>query len=358
MGDCAARVAGGSESPIVEGIPVLLEGTEDEVSKAVSAFYRGAWKRTAEALPGSPVLHDDISPYGHRYVRETENRFRSVFQRRGRAMRFFLDAGCGSFPRVAFGENHAYHVCIDFCLEGLMESRRVLGERAVCVCGSLLRAPLRDAVFDGVLASHSIYHIDKDLQATAIRELLRVLAPGGRLVIFYANPDNASSRILELRRFWPLRALLAFSRRSTPPPPLVTDDAPLYCYLHPVEVMLRELTSVYQDIRISVKPLCLFHFDERAPLFQRRRLAALSYFTCMGLERSTSTAPTCPTTSRTSPSAHRSSRRAGTRRCSRLQRPGGNRPAFCPRVPDASQTSGKGAARTPGLGIGGCGASA
>lgn len=275
-----------AEYPVVEEIPVLLDASDDEVSRTVSSFYKGTWKHTAEERLVARVVHDDVSPYGERYVRRTEDRFSSVFQSNGRRRRFFLDAGCGTFPRGHFGHGHTYHVCFDFALEALIESRRALGERAVCICGSLLRAPLRDAVFDGILASHCIYHIDKDLQGVAIRELLRMLAPGGKLLIFYANPDNVSSQLLKRWRFWPLKALLLLSRRFAPPPAtVVTDETPIYCYLHPIEFIRHELTAVHSDVRVAVKPLCLFQFNERAPLFQCRGLDALAYVIYMGLEK-------------------------------------------------------------------------
>lgn len=275
-----------AEYPVVEGIPVLLDATDNEVSRTVSSFYKKAWKRTAEDRLVARVVHDDVSVYGERYVRRTEDRFLSMFQGNGRRRRFFLDAGCGTFPRGHFGQAHTYHVCLDFTLEALVEARRALGERAVCVCGSLLRVPLRDAVFDGILASHCIYHIDRDLQGMAIRELLRTLAPGGTLVVFYANPDNTSSRLLKQRRFLPLKAMLSVSRRLAPPPPtVVTDETPIYFFLHPIEYIRQELTAVHPDVRVSVRPLCLFPFDERAPFFQVRGLDALAYATFMGLEK-------------------------------------------------------------------------
>ncbi|HKI02050.1 MAG TPA: methyltransferase domain-containing protein [Thermoanaerobaculia bacterium] len=287
-GENQLRCAGcAAEYPIVEGIPVLLAGGEDEVSRSVSAFYSGAWKRIYQAQPADKGVHDDASKYGARYVRRTEDRFLPVFRGKGGRRRFFLDAACGAFPRGAFGEGYEYHVCLDFTLEALVAGRRMLGERGVCVCGSLLRMPLRDGVFDGILASHCVYHIDQGLQGVALRELMRALAPGGRLAVFYANPENVSSKLLKQRRLWPLRALLALSRRYAPPPaPLVTEEGPvIYCYLHPIETMMRELTAVYPDARVEVRTLCLFQFADRAPLFQSKVLAALSYGICMGLER-------------------------------------------------------------------------
>lgn len=299
-----------AEYPVVEGVPVLLAGEgEDEVSHTVSSFYEEAWKQAWRKEPAQPAqpakpaqpaqparparpAHDDSSDYGIRYVRKTEYRFITEFQNREGRKRFFLDAACGAFPRGDFGKEYAYHVCLDFTLEGTLAARRLMGERALGVCGSLLRVPLKDGVFDGILASHCVYHIDKDLQGTAVRELLRTLAPGGKLLIFYANPDNLSSRLLDTRPGWPLRALLDRARRHAPPPPPLATDVPkdqapvVYCYLHPIETMMRELASVHPDARVSVRPLCLLPYDQRAPLFQQERaLSALAYGICMGLEK-------------------------------------------------------------------------
>jgi uncharacterized protein YbaR (Trm112 family)/SAM-dependent methyltransferase len=281
-----------AEYPVVEGMPVLLAGSDDEVSRTVSSFYAGVWKVSKDPVPepAAEAAHDDASKYGWLYVWNTERRFVTEFQREGRRRRFFLDAACGAFPRADFAKEYTYHVCLDFTLEGLLAARRSMGERALCVCGSLLQTPLKGGVFDGILASHCVYHIDKDLQGVAVRELLRTLAPGGKLLIFYANPDNVSSRLLERRSGWPLRALLGRARRHAPPPPPLatdTDQGPtVYCYLHPIETMMRELASVHPDARVSVRPLCLLPYDQRAPLFQQKGpFSALAYGICMGLEK-------------------------------------------------------------------------
>jgi hypothetical protein len=106
--------------------------------------------------------------------------------------------------------------------------------------------------------------------------------------MFYANPENVSSKLLKERHLWPLRALLDRARRhAPPPPPVVTDHGPtVYCYLHPIDTMMQELTAVHPDARVSVRPLCLLPFDQRAPLFQHKgALAALAYGMCMSLEK-------------------------------------------------------------------------
>lgn len=123
----------------------------------------------------------------------------------------FLDAASGAQPRIEFGKNFYRHICLDFSLDGLLESRKLLGERAICICGSLLNMPIKNSVCDGIIASHVIYHIDKDLQAVAVRQLAQVLKPGGKMLILYANPHSPERLIYKgikkiLRKKTPLPA--------------------------------------------------------------------------------------------------------------------------------------------------------
>lgn len=53
--------------------------------------------------------------------------------------------------------------------------------------GSMLGLPLADASLDGVISVNTIYFLE-DL-APALRELVRVLRPGGRLVVGIGDPD-------------------------------------------------------------------------------------------------------------------------------------------------------------------------
>jgi SAM-dependent methyltransferase len=171
------------------------------------------------------------------------------------------------------------NVCVDFSLDGLIEARRLLGVRAICVCGSLLQLPLKDGAFHGVLASHCLYHIDKDLQKKAIDELLRVLAPGGTLLILYGNPEWSNPISKGLAK---IRALRRFRRRSVPRP-MVAGPGAIYTHLRSIDWMLNALSQ--DGLKVSVKPLCAFTRTETERFFKRPLLGRLWFGLVRGLDR-------------------------------------------------------------------------
>ena len=59
--------------------------------------------------------------------------------------------------------------------------------------------PLADAQFDVVTSVCVLHHIEPAARLGAIRELIRVLKPGGRLVVFEHNPFNPATRWLVAR---------------------------------------------------------------------------------------------------------------------------------------------------------------
>jgi SAM-dependent methyltransferase len=103
-----------------------------------------------------------------------------------------LIAGGGDMPdsHVEIASKFDHVACIDISEKALEIAAKRLGENAEIVSGSILDLPLEDNRFDAVFCSHVIYHIDRDLQETAINELIRVTKPGGRVVVLYSNPHS------------------------------------------------------------------------------------------------------------------------------------------------------------------------
>ena len=66
---------------------------------------------------------------------------------------------------------------------------------AKTVSTSLLDLPFEDEFFDATVSLHTIYHIHKDDQEKAVRQLLRVSKKGVPVIIIYSNPDKLLTRI-------------------------------------------------------------------------------------------------------------------------------------------------------------------
>ncbi len=84
-----------------------------------------------------------------------------------------LDVGSADGPSVGWLRGRApHHVCLDLDPRGLKPGD---------VCGSALQMPFADGSFDLVAAFDVVEHCEPE--EVALRELFRVLAPGGRLLI-------------------------------------------------------------------------------------------------------------------------------------------------------------------------------
>jgi ubiquinone/menaquinone biosynthesis C-methylase UbiE len=114
-----------------------------------------------------------------------------------------LDVGCGTgvlLEMLARRTGAGLRVGLDFSPPMLARARERLGADAVLAAGDALALPFADASFEFVLTNSSL-HYWPDAEA-ALDELVRVLRPGGRLVITDWCADYLTIRVL----VWWLRA--------------------------------------------------------------------------------------------------------------------------------------------------------
>jgi ubiquinone/menaquinone biosynthesis C-methylase UbiE len=99
---------------------------------------------------------------------------------------YLLDAASGAIPHesyIAFSKDYKFRVCLDFSIRALREAKRKLGDRGVYVLGDMTNLPIASDSIDDAVSLHTIYHVPAAEQAGAIAELVRVVRPGGRVVI-------------------------------------------------------------------------------------------------------------------------------------------------------------------------------
>jgi SAM-dependent methyltransferase len=125
----------------------------------------------------------------------------------------FLDAGCGDgrFLGALDAELPEQVVGVDIA-QRILETARVRLPRAQLRQANLESMPFEDDAFDLILSSQVIEHV-LDAPA-AMRELHRILRPGGHLVISTDNAANRVSQVLNAPRTALTRGLRLSGRRG------------------------------------------------------------------------------------------------------------------------------------------------
>lgn len=105
--------------------------------------------------------------------------------------KYFIDVACGP---VAFKEyvqlanGFEYRICVDLSANALQQARKNLAaqqQKGIFICGDLTSIPLKDNTGDAVICQHALFHVQKKLQLTAMRELVRIAKPGKKIAIVY-----------------------------------------------------------------------------------------------------------------------------------------------------------------------------
>jgi SAM-dependent methyltransferase len=154
----------------------------DRDSAGVRRFYdeygwiknqAGNYNDTADFADMRPVTTNYYSACNRRIARQL---------RRGR---YLLDAASGAVHQdyIQFSTHYDFHICFDFSITALREAKAKLGAKGLYVLGDITCLPFANDSIDDVISLHTIYHVPRAMAATAVDELVRVVRPGGRVVI-------------------------------------------------------------------------------------------------------------------------------------------------------------------------------
>jgi SAM-dependent methyltransferase len=137
---------------------------------------------------GEDELFRQFRPAYRPYHEQTDARTLGCFAGRNGSL---LIVGGGDLPQshVDLASHFNTVTCIDISRVALDITQHKLPS-AERVLGSICSAPFPTSTFDAVFAAHIVYHIDANDQEHAVRELIRVTKPGGRIVIIYTNPRS------------------------------------------------------------------------------------------------------------------------------------------------------------------------
>ena len=99
----------------------------------------------------------------------------------GRSDAAILDCGCGTGANLVMLREFGRPFGFDYSWDGLLFAREY-GQTRIAHA-SITHIPFPDSTFDLVTAFDVIYSLTEDQEALAVREILRVLKPGGTLIV-------------------------------------------------------------------------------------------------------------------------------------------------------------------------------
>ncbi len=146
-----------------------------------------------EAFDGQQIYGDDkdfvdFRPFLLEYTQHGFYNCRQYIPSKGK---YYIDAASGPVAYkeyIALAEGYEYRVCLDLSLNALMQAKRNLSahhQKAIFICCDLCAIPLKQDIGEAVVCQHALFHIKKELQGQALKELERITRPGGKTVIVY-----------------------------------------------------------------------------------------------------------------------------------------------------------------------------
>ena len=192
-----------------------VASTQDSVSTYYDQF---GWQKDGEKSVED--IRFRTFPEGHEhYSKIVADRTLATLAGRSGALVF---VGGGDMPasHVSLAAQFQRVMCLDISQVALDIAKAKLGGAGEFMLQSIVDTDLPDGTADSVFSAHVVYHIDRDLQEAAIRQMLRLTKAGGRVVVIYANPRSMFTLPGEL-----IRRVKGRKAESTPQ---------LYYHAHPL----------------------------------------------------------------------------------------------------------------------------
>ena len=249
---------------IQEGVIILLKNlaivAEEDVAdedagglmsdkKSVQDFYNQfGWKQNDEGNFVDGDAYEDLRPVSQEYMYDCNIRIKRYLQPQGD---YLLDAASGPIQFDEYLEqskHYRYRLCVDLSFLALQEARKKLGDRGIYLVTDMTDLPLKENVVDGVVSINTLYHIPKDEQINAFREMYRVMKPGssGILIYSWGRRSHLNNFLVLPQKVW--RKVKTFFQRATKYSGY--DPDLLYFHAHPRSYFTKERLGFEPDLKV------------------------------------------------------------------------------------------------------------
>jgi SAM-dependent methyltransferase len=199
--------------------------SEISTKASVKNFYDTFGWTQSEESSGEDKLFRTFPPGYDRYKQGSLSRTLNTFSGRSGTL---MIVGVGDMPEAHMRLAQMFDkvICMDISEEAIKISTEKLGSHGQFLLGSIVDCDLPDAVADCLYCAHVVYHIDRTEQETAVRQMIRLVKPGGRIGIVYANPRTAFTLPGEIYRL--IKRLSNSRKKKDAPPRLYYHAYPLH----------------------------------------------------------------------------------------------------------------------------------
>ncbi|MEB3179962.1 MAG: class I SAM-dependent methyltransferase [Nostocaceae cyanobacterium] len=173
----------------------MFVNNQETAEQIVQKFYTsgGGWAVDENGIAHDTHIFEDLRECVQEYASATRLRVLNYLPASGENI---IDAASGpvQYPEYRqYSQNFAKRYCVDISDDALALARKNIGDRGEFLNARIQEINLPDNFFDAGISLHTIYHIDKNEQELAVRNLLRMVKPGQPLVVIYHNPRSIFS---------------------------------------------------------------------------------------------------------------------------------------------------------------------
>ena len=143
----------------------------DPKIKYVNKFYNNiGWiRKNKDTLDAT--LFEDLRFCAKEYVSKCRKRLKRYIPKKGIHVLDFA-SGPIQYPEyLEYSKNFKLRHCVDFSKLAIKKARLKLGKKGKFYCNDFFKIKLKKNYFDCILSLHTIYHIDKKLQAKSNKQI-------------------------------------------------------------------------------------------------------------------------------------------------------------------------------------------
>jgi len=130
----------------------------------------------------------DFREVSSNYIRNSFTKASLFYPNQGEYLLDIASGPIGLPEYISLSDGYNYRVCVDISINALIQAKINIdkaGKKGIYICGDITNIPIQDNSIDTVLSQHTLYHIPKNEQKTAVLEMYRVAKPEAKIVIIY-----------------------------------------------------------------------------------------------------------------------------------------------------------------------------